>query len=414
MPDFAFRGARADGGLTEGRVHAATRAAAVVELRKRGVVPMQIDEAGAETPAAAPAPGHAAAGLLARWRGRRVGHADVLAMTGELAVMLRAGLQLDRALRILGEIAATPAVRALCEDLLRTVKGGKGFSHALRKHEDLFGDFYINMVRSGEAGGQMAEVLERLAEHLERMRAARENVISALIYPAILVAVSVLSVFFMLAFVVPQFESLFRDMGQALPLPTRIIVGVGKFMSGYGWVFVLAAGAMTWGMRNWWRTPEGRAWRDRKLLGIPALGAVVARFEATRFARTMGTLLGNGVPILTALGIAIDTIGNRHLRAALAEVPGHVKQGMRFGEALGKTQFLSPIALNMVRIGEETGSLGSMLLQVAHVGDNEVQAATKRALTMLEPLLILTLGLVIGAIIISLLMGILSVNDLAG
>ena len=284
----------------------------------------------------------------------------------------------------------------------------------MREHEALFGDFYINMVRSGEAGGQMSEVLQRLSEHLERMREARENVVSALIYPAILVLVSIISVFVMLAFVVPQFESLFHNMGSALPLPTRIIVAAGKFMSQYGWIVVLALVGIGWSMKRWWSTPDGRAWRDAKVLKVPAFGNLATRFEVARFARTLGTLLGNGVPVLSALGIAIDTIGNRYLRARMAGVPARVKQGTRFAEALGEVNFLSPVALNMLRIGEETGRLDSMLIEVARVGDIEVQSATKRVLTMLEPLLILTLGLVIGAIIISLLMGILSVNDLAG
>lgn len=410
MPEFAYKAARADGGVTEGQVSAPSRAAAMSELRKRGVTPLRVEESTGRAPAKASASASAGGRW---WQRKRIGHAEVLSMTTELAIMLRAGLPLDRALKVLGDIAPKPTMKALLEDILRTVKAGKGFSHALREHEALFGDFYINMVRSGEAGGQMAEVLQRLAEHLERMRAARESVTSALMYPAILVLVSIVSIAIMLGFVVPQFESLFRGMGEALPLATRIVIAVGNFFKHWGWALVLAVSAWVWLLRRWWRTPRGRQSRDARMAHLPVFGTIVRKFEVTRFTRTLGTLLGNGVPILGALAIAIETIGNLELRARLVDVPGSVKQGTRFAEALSKVDFLSPVALNMVRVGEETGRLDSMLLEVARVGDTEVQAATKRALTLLEPLLILTLGLAIGAIIISILMGIISVNELA-
>ena len=327
--------------------------------------------------------------------------------------MLRAGLPLDRALRIQVGMSAKPSLGGLLEDLLKAVKSGKGLSQALAPHRPLFGDFYINMVRSGEAGGHLGEVMERLAEHLERLRALRESVVSALIYPAILVVVAVISVVLMLGFVVPQFETLFADLGEGLPMPTRMIVALGHLIGDWGWLLALLAVGGVWLARRWLGSDDGRQWRDERMLRLPVLGTVVRKYEITRFARSLGTLLGNGVPIVTAVGIANDTMGNRRLRAAMEGIAPTIKQGGRLADALEETGLFTPLALNMVRLGEETGGLDAMLLELARVHDGEVQAGVKRALTLVEPLLILTLGAVIAAIIVSILMGILAVNELA-
>jgi len=418
MADYAFRAARPDGQLVDGRIEAASKELALRQLRGQGFTPIRIDESG--TTAAVPLAVATLPAAPATTPGRRLffadrgpDHTDVHALTGELAIMLRAGLSLDRALRVLAGMARKPSVRAMLEDLLTSVKAGKGLSQALLAHQALFGEFYINMVRSGEAGGQLAEVLTRLAEHLERVRALRESVVSALLYPAILVVVAAVSVFLILAFVIPQFESLFTDMGEALPLPTRIIVAAGHVVVDWGWLLALALAAAIVLGRRWLRTPAGRRWRDARLLRLPALGSVVQKFEITRFARSMGTLLGSGVAIVPAIRIASETMDNVCLRAAMTGVVPAIKQGGRMAEALAATGLFTPLALNMVRLGEETGRLDDMLLELARVHDHEVQAGVKRALTLLEPLLILGLGGVIAVIIMSILMGILSINDLA-
>ncbi|NMG16177.1 type II secretion system F family protein [Aromatoleum bremense] len=435
MTEFAYRAAHGDGNMVDGRIEAASRENALRQLRSQGLTPIRLEVAAAvrtiAPKPATPLPSspqrmsgpakitgkqgepvvHASRGLFAT--DRKPGHVDVFHLTGELAVMLRAGLPLDRALKVMVSMSQRPAITALLDDLLDSVKSGKGFSQALQPHQRLFGEFYINMVRSGEAGGQLGEVLSRLAEHLERTRALRESVVSALIYPAILVLVAAVSVFLMLAFVVPQFESLFNDMGDALPLPTRIIVGAGHLVADWGWLAALVVALGVVVFRRWLHTPAGRNWRDACVLSLPVLGSVVQKFEITRFARSMGTLLGNGVPIVTAIKIASDTMDNVRLREAMLGVAPAIKQGGRMAEALGGTGLFTPLALNMVRLGEETGRLDEMLLELARVHDGEVQSGIKRALTMLEPLLILGLGGVIAAIIVSILMGILSVNDLA-
>lgn len=409
MADFTYRAARPDGSFVDGRIDAVSREAALRQLQARGVTPVRIEAAVADAAAQVTRPAR-------RWQlggDRPADQADVHALTGELAVMLRAGLPLDRALRVLIGMGGRPPVKALLEDILKSVKGGKGLSMALAPHQALFGEFYINMIRSGEAGGQLADVLTRLAEHLERVKELRESVISALIYPAILVVVAAISVFLMLGFVVPQFESLFNDMGEALPLPTRLIVAAGNGVADWGWLIVLLGAGVVWLVRRWLRTPAGRSWRDGFLLKLPVLGEVVRKYEVTRFARSMGTLLGNGVPIVPAIKIASETMVNQRLRISMDGVAPSIKQGGRMADALDKTGLFTALALNMVRLGEETGRLDAMLLELARVHDRDVQAGVKRALTLLEPALILVLGAVIAAIIVSILLGILSVNELA-
>lgn len=416
MAEYAYRAATTDGGFVDGRLSAASREEALRQLRGQGLTPVRLEESGEET-AQGGARATTAVKSIARprllSRPKRPGFAEVHALTAELSVMLRAGLPLDRALRVLIGMSGNPAVVAVIEDLLKSVKAGKGLSQALAAHQPLFGDFYISMVRSGEAGGQLAAVLAQLAEHLERVKALRESVISALIYPAILVVVAALSVILLLGFVVPQFETLFDDLGDGLPLPTRIIVSAGHLVADWGWLLALLAVAAVLLARRWLASPGGRLRRDDWLLRTPVIGTIARKYEITRFARSMGTLLGNGVPIVTALRIASDTMGNQCLRSAIDSVAPAIKQGGRMADALERSGLFTLLALNMVRLGEETGRLDAMLLEVARVHDAEVQAGVKRALTLVEPALILTLGVVIAAIIVSILMGILSVNELA-
>ena len=334
-------------------------------------------------------------------------------MTSELAVLLRAGLPLDRALKVLIDMAVQPQMQFLLNDLLKAVKGGKALSIAMQSHEKIFGSFYISMVRSGEASGQLSEVLDRLVEYLENAKANRDSVVSALIYPAILLVVAVLSIVLMLGFVVPQFESLFEDMGEALPLLTQMVLSGADFIKSWGWLLliVIIGGGIVF--RNWSSTDQGRTALDKRMLGLPLAGGIVFEFEVSKFARTTGTLLGNGVSLLKAISIAIDTVDNRVIRDALQVLPPAVKGGQRMSIALEESKMFTPMVIQMIRVGEESGSLDKMLLELAKVFDDHVQSGVKRGLALLEPILILTMGFIIAVIIIAILMGILSVNDLA-
>ena len=428
MPEFVWRAAAASGQVEQGRLSAASTAAALRQLREQGLTPLSLDEAGSPGAAvsgglsgAASASGgnNAAKGIAglrpvkARKAKGPVTAPDVLALTSELAIMLRAGLALDNALRVLIEMSHKPSVAALMQGVLDAVKGGTPLSRALAQHRQLFGDFYINMVRSGEASGQMSAVLDRLVEHMERQRALRESVISATIYPAILLAVAVLSLIAMLGFVVPQFEKLFTDMGDALPLPTRIVMNMGQAFTQYGLLIGLVLAGVGVLVARWAKSPAGRQWWQARLLRLPLVGRLALKYQITLFSRSLGTLLGNGVPMLTALHIATETVGNTVLQQALARVAPIVKEGGRVVQALTATGIFEPLAINLIRVGEETGRVGPMMLELANILNREVETGIKRLLTLVEPVLILVLGVLIAAIIVSILLGILSINDLA-
>lgn len=414
MPDFAWRAANSAGKLETGLFAAPGEAAVLRHLRSLGLTPLNIEIAGAGSITVA----HSPDGAQAPARGGRkakgpVNAADVLALTSELAIMLRAGLALDNALRVLIDMSHKPSVAALVQGLLEAVKGGTPLSRALTAHHSLFGDFYINMIRSGEASGQMSGVLDRLVEHMERQRDLRDSVVSATIYPAILLGVAVLSLIVMLGFVVPQFEKLFTDMGDALPLPTRWVMAVGHVFRSYGIFIGIAAFALGSVAMRWLRSPAGRSWWQARLLRAPLVGPLARKYQLTLFARSLGTLLGNGVPMLTALHIATETVGNVVLRRSLAGVAPIVKEGGKVVSAISATGIFEPLAINLIRVGEETGRIGPMMLELAHILNREVETGIKRLLTLVEPVLILVLGIVIAAIIVSILLGILSINDLA-
>lgn len=419
MPEFVWKAAKADGQISEGRLDASGSAQVVRQLRAQGLIPVSVMEADGSASQPIDQAASVAKDTKPFWHrkvrqgGGAANAADVLALTGELSIMLKAGLALDSALRVLISMSHKPAVSQITHQILEDVKGGVALSKALSRHRELFGDFYINMVRSGEASGQLGNVFERLVEHMERLRSLRESVISAAIYPAILLGVSVLSLGAMLGFVVPQFEVLFNDMGDALPAPTRFVMGLGHVFTAYGWAIVLGGVLLGWSLRNWWRSPHGRVWRQKRALGLPVLGKLLYKYDLTLFSRSLGTLLGNGVPLIAALGIATETVGNVTLRATLSGVAPRVKDGAKVVDALRGTGIFEPLAINLIRVGEETGRIGTMLLELAHIYNRDVETGIKRALTMLEPLLILVLGLLIAAIIVSILLGILSVNDLA-
>ena len=259
----------------------------------------------------------------------------------------------------------------------------------------------------------MSAVLTRLVEHLERQRALKESVVSATIYPMILVAVAIISLVVMLGFVVPQFEKLFTDMGDVLPTPTKIVMTIGQAFRKNGWVILIGVALFIYVVRRWFNSPKGRMWWQSTLLRMPLLGRLALKYQLTLFSRSLGTLLGNGVPLLTALHIATDTVSNRVIQQELAKIAPIVKEGGKMVQAMNTTTVFEPLAVNLVRVGEETGRIGPMMLELSNILNREVEIGIKRTLTMIEPILILVLGMLIAAIIVSILMGILSVNDLA-
>lgn len=403
MASFSYRAISKEGKTVQGMVAADRVELASRELRAQGLTLLSLEPAGkggSRAEDASPGPGNASSD-------------DVLAMTRELAVLLRAGLPIDRALKVMIDMAADAQLRELMEELLSSVKAGKGLSQALQPYPEVFSNFYVNMVRSGEASGHLAEVLTRLSDYLANAKSVRSGVVSALVYPGILLTVAVLSIVGMLGFVVPQFETLFNDMGDALPVLTRAVISAGDVLKSYGWLLLVLLGITIYVVRNWLRSDEGRARFDESLVHLPLFGPIVFKYEVAKFSRTVGTLLGNGVSLLRAISIAVETVDNSHIKKSLNVLEPAVKRGQRMSVALEDTGTFSPLVIQMVRVGEESGSLDQMMTELAEVYDEEVQAGVQRSLTLLEPALILVMGGVIAVVIIAILMGIMSVNDLA-
>jgi general secretion pathway protein F len=408
MPIYAYRAISPAGEVSTGELDAANEAEIVDRLRDQGMMPMRIAPA---TGAGAAPSADKRAGM--RWfTPKRVTRDNVLAFTRELATLLRAGLPLDRALQILIDLAPTPPVAALLQGVRDDVRGGKALSQALDARREVFSRFYVNIVRAGEAGGALGVVLQRMADTMERNKELRESVRAALIYPTILVCVAAVSIIVLLIFVVPQFEQTFQQAGKALPLSTAVVIFIGNGLRHYWW---LIAGVIflfvTW-FRRRGRDPRVRRIRDARLLRAPLFGDVLAKVEVARFARTLGTLLGNGVTLLAGLAIVKDTMTNVVLATALDGVIAKLREGKGFGRPLAETGLYPRLATQMILVGEESGRLEEMLMRVADVYDREVQIAIKRFLSVLEPVLILGLAVMVGGIVLSILMGVMGMTEL--
>jgi len=413
MPLFRYRAVAPGGAVSTGELSAANEAEILDRLRDQGLMPMQV-AAIAGTPEGA-APARAARAPRRRWfESRRVTADQLMALTRELATLLRAGLPLDRALETLIGLAPTPAVNALLQGLRDEVRGGKALSQALDARREVFSRFYVNIVRAGEAGGALATVLTRLADTMERNKDLRETVKSALIYPVILIGVAVTSVMILLIYVVPQFQQTFAQAGKALPLPTLVVIFVGTFLKKWWWAVVAAVAlAVIWFRRKLGESAfRGRF--DARLLTLPLVGDLVAKVEVARFSRTLATLLGNGVTLLAGLSIVKETMGNAVLGASLEGVTARLREGKGFGRPLAETGAWPRLATQMILVGEESGRLEEMLGRVADVYDREVQVAIKRFLAILEPALILGLAVLIGGIVFSILLGVMGMSELVG
>ena len=412
MPVYRYRAVNPAGEVAVGELDAANESEIVDRLRDQGLMPMQIAHAtggGLTATTAAPAKGGRRRGWF---ESKTVTRDQLLAITRELATLLRAGLTLDRALEILIGLAPTPAVTTLLQAVRDDVRGGKALSQALDARREVFSRFYVNIVRAGEAGGALGEVLQRLADTMERNKELRESVKSALVYPIILICVAVASVALLLVWVVPQFETTFAQAGKALPLPTLVVVMVGKFMRGWWWaVIAFVVLSLLWYRRRG-RNPAVRLQRDRRKLTMPLLGDLLAKLETARFARTLSTLLGNGVTLLAGLSIVKETMTNVVLAGALDGVIAKLREGKGFGRPLAETGLYPRLAVQMILVGEESGRLEEMLTRVADVYDREVQLAIKRFLSVLEPILILGLAVLIGGIVFSILLGVMGMSEL--
>jgi len=408
MALYKYRAVNAAGDVAAGELEAANESEIVDRLRDQGLMPMRVEAAVAGRIAGA-APTRKRRSLFAP---RRVTRDNLLSITRELATLLRAGLPLDRALEVLIDLAPTPPVASLLQTIRDDVRGGKALSQALDAHRAVFSRFYINIVRAGEAGGALGTVLTRLADTMERTKDLRDSVQSALIYPTILICVAVTSVMVLLIFVVPQFQQTFSQAGKALPLPTQIVILFGTALRKYWWLAILIVFGLTWLIRRRLRKTEVRFRWDGRLLRLPLLGDLLAKVEVARFARTLATLLANGVTLLAGLAIVRETMTNSVLARALDGVITRLREGKGFGRPLVETGLYPKLATQMILVGEESGRLEEMLNRVADVYDREVQISIKRFLAILEPAMILGLAVLIGGIVFSILLGVMGMSEL--
>jgi general secretion pathway protein F len=404
MARFAYKAVTSSGDLLEGEMEAATRQAVVDRLRGLGHTPIRADELKGRAQAA-----------LSRGRlfaARRLSPGAVALFTRELATLLRAGLPLDRALMILGEIAEDARRREIVGRVLEAVRGGSSLADALEVLKDSLPPYYIGLVRAGEAGGSLDTVLTRLADVLERAQTLRESVRSAMYYPAFVLVMSVLTVVVLFTLVVPQFRPLFEDSTQPVPTPMAIIMSLSDALQHYGWALLGAIIAVILVIRIQLGRPAGRLGRDRLILRLPLMGQLIMKVEASRFARTLGTLLANGVVVLSALSITAGTIGNRAVAQAVDGITGHLKRGEGLAKPLMETGVFPRLAVRLIQVGEESGQLETMLLRVADIYDEEVKQSLQRIISLLVPVVTIFLGFIVAAIIGSMLTAILSTYDL--
>ncbi|HEX7272848.1 MAG TPA: type II secretion system F family protein [Casimicrobiaceae bacterium] len=409
MPIYRYKAVNSAGDVDAGELEAANESEIVDRLRDRGLMPMQVVAAADRGIAGSRAPER-----RGWFTPRRVTRTHVLSFTQELATLLKAGLPLDRALEILIGLAVVPPVAKLLQAVRDAVRGGRSLSQALDMHRDVFSRFYVNIVRAGEAGGALGTVLTRLADTMERNKELRESVKSALIYPTILVCVAVASVMILLIYVVPQFQQTFAQAGKALPLPTEIVIVAGTGLRKYWWLMVASVVAGVWLFRRWLSRPMVRFRWDERLLRWPLIGDVISKVEVARFARTLATLLGNGVTLLAGLSIVKDTMTNTVLAHALDGVVTRLREGKGFGRPLAETGLYPRLATQMILVGEESGQLEEMLNRVADVYDREVAMAVRRFLAVLEPVLIVGLAVMVICIVLSIWMGIIGMTELVG
>ena len=401
MPVFVYRAADRRGQTIDGVMEAPDARAVVERLQKDAYYPIRV------------APHAERTAWLAFGRSSRVGQRDLLAFTQQLATLFEAGLPLDRALAILEELAPNPRVKAIVGDLLASVRGGASLSEALAKHHPRpFSRLYINMVRAGEKGGVLEITLRRLAEFLEARAAFAAAVFSALAYPAFIILVGIGAIVFLMTFVIPRFATIFADLGQAVPLPTQILLSVSAGFQHYWWAGVLLILAAILGWRVWTGTPEGRMQWAQALLGLPLTGPLTTKVEAARFARTLGTMLKSGVPVMGALAVVGDMMTNQAIGRAVDRLADGVKRGGTIAAGMQAEARFPPLAIHMVRVGEETGRLEEMLLKVAETFEADVRTELQRVVGLLGPAVILAMGVLVAFIVVAMLLAIFSINEI--
>ncbi|MGC8666737.1 MAG: type II secretion system F family protein [Chthonomonadales bacterium] len=417
MPDFRYTALDRSGKQVSGTLMGRDVADVAAKVRSMGYYPVQVVASGSAGNGSsrsavaitggrtrplfegvgAPVQGVASAS-------KKVRRIEILLFTRELADLIDAGLPIDRALSVLIEQSDSEALKAMLERLQADIRAGKPLSEALGNFPREFPTLYANMIRAGEVSGQLAGVMTRLADFLEKEQVRRSQILAALTYPAVLITVAVVAVTFLLTFVIPRLQDVFKDMGAALPLPTRMLLAISGSIAHYWWAMgagILGTVAL---FRAWVATPSGRQSFDALRLSLPLFGPLALKIVMARFVRTLGTLLGGGVAILESLDIAATAVGNSVTAAAVASARDSVRQGETLSAAMEKTGGFLPLVIHMSAVGEETGRLAGMLVRTADTLDFEVDNTMRRLTSLVEPLVVLMMGGFVGFVVLSILL----------
>jgi type II secretion system protein F len=401
MPRFAYRAKRPNGEIVEGILEAENRRLVVVKLQGMKVFPITVEEEG----------GRGLQSEVSLQSFTRIKFTDVVNFTRQLSDLTKAGLPLVRALDVLVEQNESEKMKNLLRSLKNDVAGGTPFSDALAKFPKQFSDLYSNMVRSGEVGGYLDTVLDRLADFLEKEADLRSRIRNAMAYPIIMICVATAVVFILTVYVVPTFVHMFEDQHIQLPRVTRILIGLSDAVRGYWYLLIAGVCLAVYGFRQFVAQPDGRLMMDTFKLKVPVLGDMIRKQEISKFARTLGTLLGNGVSILKALDVVSQVITNKILADEVAGLKSDISEGARLSTRMKQSRIFPPVAVNMVAVGEETGELDRTLLRIAESYEVETDRAIKTLVTLIEPLLIVTMALVVGFIVMAMILPIFQLSS---
>ena len=408
MPLYSYKAAGGSGKVLSSVIEAEDETAAAALLQESGLLPIRIWPASQKISKAS---GFFSTDIKSFFQ--KVSLKDVMFFTQDLTALIEAGLPLDRSLKILFEATENPKFKEIVKEILKAIEGGIDLSEAMGKYPKVFSNFYVNMVRAGEVGGVLNKVLERLGVFLETSQELKDFVKSAMIYPLFLLGVGGLSIIVLMTYVIPNFSVIFADMGDAIPWSTKILLNMSAAFRSYWWVMILIVGIVAFSISRLLKSKKGRVRFDALKLKLPLIGDLIKKIEVGRITRTLGTLIESGVPILDAIALVKDIVDNKTIAGSMTQIYEKVKEGERLSQPLADMDIFPSLAIHMIKVGEETGNLSGMLLKVANNYDKVVKNLVKKVVSLMEPVMILLMGVVIGSIVVSMLMAIFSMNDMA-
>ena len=403
MTKFIYEAKNGPREVMKGSMEAETLDTVVNRLNEMGYFPLSVREEGTGN-------GDSIRKTPLSKLGQRISSRDLSIFTRQLSDLLESGLTLFKALDVIHEQTENKQLKKVIKDIHSRLKEGQTLSEALSEYPKIFSGLYVSMVKSGEVGGSLEKVLTRLSDFAEKDEELRAKIRAALAYPFLMATIGLLTIFVLLTFVIPRLVAMFKDMGQTLPLPTRILISISHFISGYWWLIGAVVLLIFFVTKRGRKTKESKLAFDRFKLRIPVIGDLIKKAEISRFGNTLGTLLRNGVPILQSLKVVSETMGNEMLRQEVEKVHNEVGKGEKLGKSLEKSSYFPVFVTNMVIVGEEGGLLEKSLYKVADAYNREVDRTVKMMTSLLEPAMILIMGGIIGFIVISMLLPIFQIN----